>query len=244
MQQTLGIIGVGAFGEFMLKHIAPYFDIKIYDAHRDLTEITKLYRATAAPLNEMSQCSIIILAVPVRQMEETLKTIAPHIKAGQCVIDVASVKLMPATLMKQYLADGVDMIGLHPLFGPQSGKFGIHGFNIALCNINGTLKACVKNFLENHLGLNVYETTPEDHDKQMAYVQLLTHLIAKAFVKINPPNLLLTTKTYTLLCDMVELIRYDSDELFKAIQTDNPYAAETKDQFFKAMRELEDFLRD
>jgi prephenate dehydrogenase len=243
MQQTLGLIGVGAFGEFMLKHITPYFNIKIFDAHRDLEHISKLYRATPSTLQEIAQCNIIILAVPVRAMEKTLKDIAPHLKDGQLIIDVASVKLIPATLMQEILPAHVDMIGLHPLFGPQSGKFGIHNFNIALCNIAGMRASCVKEFLETHLGLNVYETTPEDHDKQMAYVQLLTHLIAKAFVKINPPDLVLTTKTYTLLCDMVELIRYDSDELFKAIQTDNPFALETKERFFNAMRELEDLLR-
>ena len=244
MQQTLGIIGVGAFGEFMLKHIAPYFKVKLFDAHRNLDEILKLYRADSVILTDIATCDIIILAVPVRQMEDTLKTIAPHLRAGQLVIDVASVKQIPSELMKKYLPTGVDSVGLHPLFGPQSGKLGIHGFNIALCNVAGARAACVTEFLQNHLGLNVYNTTPEDHDKQMAYVQILTHLVAKAFVKINPPNLVLTTKTYNLLCDMVELIRYDSDELFKAIQTDNPYAAETKTQFFTAMRELEDFLRD
>jgi prephenate dehydrogenase len=194
-------------------------------------------------LDEIALCDVIILSVPVRQMEGTLNIIAPHLKSGQLIIDVASVKKIPETLFKQYLPNDVDAIGLHPLFGPQSGKFGIHGFNIALCNIQGDRANCTIEFLQKNLGLNVYNTTPEDHDKQMAYVQILTHLVAKAFVKINPPDLVLTTKTYNLLCDMVELIRYDSDELFKAIQTDNPYAAETKEQFFKAMRELEDFLK-
>ncbi len=243
MQQSLGIIGVGAFGEFMLKHIAPYFKVKLFDSHKDLAPVTKLYRADAVSLDEIALCDVIILSVPVRQMEGTLNIIAPHLKSGQLIIDVASVKKIPETLFKQYLPNDVDAIGLHPLFGPQSGKFGIHGFNIALCNIQGDRANCTIEFLQKNLGLNVYNTTPEDHDKQMAYVQILTHLVAKAFVKINPPDLVLTTKTYNLLCDMVELIRYDSDELFKAIQTDNPYAAETKEQFFKAMRELEDFLK-
>jgi prephenate dehydrogenase len=240
---SLGIIGVGAFGEFMLKHLTPYFDITIFDAHRNLDDVKKLYRVQTGSITDAASCDVIVLAVPVRQMEDTIKNISPHLRAGQLVIEVASVKVLPDQFLKSLLPAGVDAVGLHPLFGPQSGKYGIHGFNIALCNVNGARKKCVAEFLQSRLGLNVYETTPEDHDRQMAYVQILTHLIGKAFVKINPPNLNLTTKTYDLLCDMVELIRYDSDELFKAIQTDNPYAHETKENFFTAVRELEEFLK-
>lgn len=243
MKKTLGIIGVGAFGEFMLKHITPYFTVKLFDAQRDLKPIEQLYNVQSAPLNEVATCDIVILSVPVREMDNTIKSIAPLLKAGQLIMDVASVKVLPAQFFKKHVPDTIDVIGLHPLFGPQSGKYGIHGFNIALCNINGNRAACVSDFIKNNLGLNVYETTPEDHDRQMAYVQILTHMFAKAFVKINPPDLKLTTKTYSLLCDMVELIRYDSDELFKAIQTDNPYATETKEKFFTAVRELEEFLK-
>lgn len=242
--KQLGIIGVGAFGEFMLKHLTPYFDIKVFDAHRALDDVTKLYRVTSSSLQDVASCDVVVLAVPVRQMEQTLKQIAPHLKAGQLVIEVASVKVLPDQFLKSVLPAGVDAVGLHPLFGPQSGKYGIHGFNIALCNVSGNRAECVTTFLKSRLGLNVYETSPEDHDRQMAYVQILTHLIGKAFVKINPPDLNLTTKTYDLLCDMVELIRYDSDELFKAIQTDNPYANETKENFFVAVRELEEFLKE
>ncbi len=241
---SVGIIGVGAFGEFMLKHLCPYFDIHIFDAHRKLDDVTSLYRVTESNLSDISAtCDVIILAVPVRQMEQSIKDIAPHLRVGQLIIEVASVKILPEQFLKSHLPVGVDVVGLHPLFGPQSGKYGIHGFNIALCNINGSRAECVSEFLTKRLGLNVYNTTPEDHDRQMAYVQILTHLIGKAFVKINPPNLNLTTKTYDLLCDMVELICYDSDELFKAIQTDNPYAHETKEKFFTAVRELDEFLK-
>lgn len=34
MAKTLAIIGIGAFGEFMLKHVTPYFDTFITDEFR------------------------------------------------------------------------------------------------------------------------------------------------------------------------------------------------------------------
>ena len=41
---------------------------------------------------------------------------------------------------------------------------------------------------------------------------------------------------------MVEMIRYDSEELFNAIQRDNPYVDGTKQKFFAAVRALEERL--
>jgi hypothetical protein len=41
---------------------------------------------------------------------------------------------------------------------------------------------------------------------------------------------------------MVELIRYDSEELFLAIQRDNPYVRETTEKFFAAVKALEEKL--
>ena len=60
----------------------------------------------------------------------------------------------------------------------------------------------------------------------------------------NPanPEIHQKTKTYTLLNEMVEMIRYDSDELFLAIQRDNPYVEKTKQDFFGAVKDLENFL--
>ena len=38
---------------------------------------------------------------------------------------------------------------------------------------------------------------------------------------------------------MVETVRYDSDELFRAIERENPFTKKAKQQFFAAARRLE-----
>jgi prephenate dehydrogenase len=92
------------------------------------------------------------------------------------------------------------------------------------------------------LKLNVIETTPEDHDRQLAYVQGLTHLLAKVVIALDLPEFQLTTKTYDLMAQMVAMVRYDSDELFKAIERENPFTVEAKKAFFAAARRLEEAL--
>lgn len=243
MRQTLGIIGVGAFGEFMLRHIIPYFNVRVFDAHRDLTPVAARYNVEMADLDTVCACDIVIIAVPVRGMEDVIKAIAPKIRAGQLVMDVGSVKIKPTTWLNQYMPQGVDIIGLHPLFGPQSGKKGIAGLNVAIVNVRGDRAPCVTEFLADVLHLNVHPCTAEEHDHQMAYVQGLTHMIAKVFTRMDVPAIQQETKTFSLLRQMVDLIKDDSDALFRAIQKDNPYSTETVEKFFKTVKRLEDELQ-
>ena len=241
MKQTLGIIGVGAFGAFMLPHLKPHYDISITDAV-DVSAIAQANGVKSASLAEVAACDVVVLAVPVQKMEPVLAAIAPHVKQGALVIDVASVKIKPTELMMQILPAHAAIVGTHPLFGPQSGKNGIDGLNMAVCNVRGDRAAGVASFLRDQLKLNVVETTPEDHDRQLAYVQGLTHLLAKVIVSLDLPEFQLTTKTYDLLQQLIGHVRYDSDELFKAIERENPFTAEAKKVFFAAARQLEEKL--
>ncbi len=242
-KQTVGIIGVGAFGEFMLKYLTPYFNVNIFDSHRDLAQVGELYNVEICDLDRICMSDIIILCVPVVHMGEAMTSIRHRLKKSQLLIDLCSVKTNPIKLVQSMLPEGVEYISLHPLFGPQSGKYGIHGLNITICDIGLTKRTeCIRKFLGETLGLKVHETTAEEHDREMAYVQGLTHMIAKVFSRMDVPEIHQKTKTYTLLDEMVEMIRYDSDELFLAIQRDNPYVENTKQSFFKAVKDLEDKL--
>jgi prephenate dehydrogenase len=239
MTQSLGLIGVGAFGEFMLKHVAPFFVTYVYDKYRDLADVTQTYNVTSVGFDKVCQCDIVVIAAPVNALQDIALEMKKHLKPGQLVMDVASVKTIPAAILRDTLPPGIDAISLHPLFGPQSGSQGIGGLNVAVCNVRGSRVPGVIKFLEEDLKLNAIQTTPEQHDTEMAFVQGLTHMIAKVFVSMDVPKIQQTTKTFDLLCQMVELVRYDSDELFRTIERDNPFMAEAKAKFFSAIQNLE-----
>src|SRR5262249_19009696 len=163
---------------------------------------------------------------------------APLVKPGALVIDVGSVKIKTARLMRKILPKHADAVGTHPLFGPQSGKSGIDGLNIVVCNVRGKRAACVRRFCRNALGLRVFAATPDDQYLELAWVQGLTHLLAKVVVGLDLPRFRFTTKTYEYLDRMVETVRYDSDELFRAIERENPFTGKAKREFFAAARRL------
>jgi len=244
MKQSLSIIGVGAFGEFTIKHLAPYFDLYLYDQYKDLSQVKEIYNVTVTDFSEAMKSDIIVLAVPVQAIEETVEKMAPCLKKGQLIIDVASVKSKPVAAMKSLLPEGVNVVATHPIFGPQSGLHGISGKNIVVMNVRGDKLNCVAEFLALKLQLNVIQSTPEEHDQQMAYVPGPTHMIARIFKNMDVPQITQASRTYELLEEMVGLIKNDSDDLFRAIQTDNPYVADVKSRFFKSVKDLEDNLSD
>jgi len=241
-KETLGIIGVGAFGALAAKHLAPLFDLVLYDAAIDTAPLAKEVGAASGDLRAATSCDIVMLAVPVQKLKQVLAEIAPLLKVHALVLDVASVKIKPTEAMREILPPTVSIVGTHPLFGPQSGKNGIKGLNIAICDIRGGRGKDVAKFCIEKLGLCATEVTPEEHDREAAYVQGLTHMLAKIIVALDLPTMRFPTRTYELMQQMVEMVRYDSDELFRAIERENPFAFEAKKSFFAAARQLEEKL--
>ncbi|MEM7172691.1 MAG: prephenate dehydrogenase/arogenate dehydrogenase family protein [Pseudomonadota bacterium] len=237
--KTLGIVGVGAFGEFMIRHLAPYFMIKLHDPDRDLALITRTYNAAQVDLKTCATCDIVVLAVPVQRLEMVVKEIATWVKPDGLVMDVCSVKVKPAEILSRHLPTSTNIICTHPLFGPQSGRRSIAGLKISLCDVRGQKGKPVAAFLRDKLHLKVIEATPEQHDRDMAYVQGLTHLLGKILTDLELKGIRQTTKTFDLMMEAVSYLEHDSLELFKAIQQENPFVAEALARFFSAAKRQE-----
>jgi prephenate dehydrogenase len=231
----LGIIGFGAFGRLMATHLRPHFALYAYDpANPEPVEGVAM-----ADLATVAGCGIVVLAMPVDRIADAIAAISPYLKAGTLVLDVGSVKVRPAEAMRRLLPDHVDIVGTHPLFGPQSARDGIAGLKIAVCPIRGRAARRVAAFLRRALRLQVFITTPETHDREAATVQGLTHLIAKVLVSMEPLPTRLTTASFDMLMRGVEMVRYDAPEVFMAIERANPYSAEVRKRFFALAAELD-----
>lgn len=126
------------------------------------------------------------------------------------------------------------------MFGPQSGKHGITGLKVVLCPVRG--RSGLRHFLETVLALEVLEMTAEEHDRQMAYIQGLTHWVARALREIHMPDLQLATPAYRHLLSIEEILRQDTDALFLTIQRENPFASEARDELRTRLVELEQWI--
>jgi len=237
----MGIIGLGAFGQLLVQHMRPYFCVRAYDPAPKAQAFADEAGIALCSLAECAHADLVVLAVPVLQIGPVAKAIAPYVLPGTCVFDVASVKLGPTRAMADALPDHVRIIGTHPLFGPQSAKTGLKGLKVSICPVRGAgtkRVAQVIAFLREHLQLDAFLSDAQSHDRDMAMVQGLTHLIAKVLDEMEPLPRRQTTLSFDYLVNAMQLVRGDSDELFRAIERENPYSADVRETFFRLIDEL------
>ncbi|MGX7705049.1 prephenate dehydrogenase/arogenate dehydrogenase family protein [Methylobacterium sp. Gmos1] len=240
---ALGLIGFGAFGRLVAAHLAPFFTLCVHDPFAPAAAFAAA-GVDACGLDEAAGCPVVILATPVPTLAEVVRKVAPHLRPGALVLDVGSVKVRPAEIMRAGLPPCVDIVATHPLFGPQSARDGLRGLKIAVCPVRGDRGVEVGVFLRRALGLTVILTTPEAHDREAAAVQGLTHLIAKVLVAMEPLPTRMTTRSFDLVMQAVGMVRHDAPEVYHAIERENPYAGEVRRRFFELAARMEGELEE
>ena len=235
---TIGLIGLGAFGRLTAAHLGAHIPLIGYDPA--VTVAPK--GVTLRPLAEVAACDAVILATPAPALSAVIAAINPYLRPGAVVLDVGSVKVVPTEIMRRELPSYVDIIGTHPLFGPQSARRGVRGLKIVICPIRGRGARPLAAYLRKTFGLDAIIATPEAHDREAAMVQGLTHLIAKVLVEMEPLPRHMTTASFDLLTKAVDMVRHDAPEVFYAIERMNPYAPQVRRRFFALAAELADSL--
>ncbi|MEK4031550.1 prephenate dehydrogenase [Methylocystis sp. IM3] len=227
----IGVIGFGAFGRLMAQHLSKHFRVYAYDPVPPQGGSAEMCGAMLTDLSTAAKCPVVIIATPVDRLEGTIEAIIPHLRRGALVLDVGSVKKIPAEIMRRNLPEQVEIVATHPLFGPQSARNGIRGLKIAVCPIRGRRGRRVAAFLRKVLGLRVIMTTPDAHDREAAMAQALMHLIAKALIEMEPLPTRMTTRSFDLLMEAVDMVRYDAPEVVQAIEGSNPYVGKARRRF-------------
>lgn len=237
----VGIIGYGDFTKVILEWLAPYVDFVV--SSRSHSDGDAGHGARFAPLKEVLSQPIIVPSIPSQFFEEFFTTNKQYINPDALVIDVCSVKVKPLAVLEQCLPETCSIIGTHPLFGPTSIKKsgGIKGLRCVVSNVRSSTeqhKSLVA-LLSEQAGLHVLERTPEQHDKEMAYVQGLSHYIARVMDIMDIPKSEMSTLAYDDLYDMKMVQAKDTWDLFESIMHENPFALEVNQQFKAAQDKLD-----
>ncbi len=230
--KTVGLVGLGRFGKMAYRYLPQGSQLRVYDS--DPTKLEGI--AEAASFQEVVGSQLLLLCIPISAIEPTCREMAPHLKSGQVVVDTCSVKEAPLRSMLTLLPDDVEVLGTHPLFGPDSGRHGIAGLKIALCpaRIRPETYQTIRDYLETQR-LIVVETTPEDHDRCIAQSQAIFHLIARAIKQLGWGGHSISTPGPTTFYHLVDSVQHDTDQLFLDLERENPYAEECRRQFIERL---------
>jgi cyclohexadieny/prephenate dehydrogenase len=134
----------------------------------------------------VNDADLVIVSVPVGSSGAVAEEIAPALKSGAIVTDVGSTKRSVIAQMSPYIPDGVHFIPGHPLAGteksgPDAGFAEL--FENRWCiftPLSGTDPAALDKLSEfwRRCGSNIDTMDPDHHDKVLAIVSHLPHIIA------------------------------------------------------------------
>jgi len=197
-------------------------------------EVTKLSRPYSDDeiCATLTDCDLLMLSVPVTAMESVLDQMLPHLSAPTILCDVGSVKMQPMKVMLDKY-DG-PIVGTHPLFGPVIPK----GFTPKVAIMPGrdtdTKAASKVAALMDACGYVSFDSTPEEHDRSMAFIQGLNFTSTVAFLAaardVDGIENFLTPSFQRRLDAAGKMLNQDM-ELFEIISEANPFLQETNRKF-------------
>jgi len=211
----VGIIGgTNGLGAWFHRYLSSKgFEVYVSGRHTELTN---------TQLAKMSD--IIIISVPISTTESVIKEVLPHIREGSLLMDFTSLKEGPMKCMSE-ANENIGVVGLHPLFGPLVNT--LNGQKIVVCKHRpNKLWYIIEEFFKKE-GAKLIELDPKTHDKQMAYIQALTHFYNIAYMKtLKDSNFQpikdLTTPVFTLQSYIIGRIFGQNPELYADIEMLNP----------------------
>ena len=238
------IIGFGRFGQLLARILESEFEILVMEHDDSLRPLIAARKYKLVGKEQIPEADCIFLAVPISKTEEVIRSISGFVKENQLVMDVCSVKVHPANLMRKYLT-GCQLLATHPMFGPDSAKDGLKGLKIVLCPLRvvDDLVEYWKNFWQKR-SVEVIVTTPEEHDREAVYSQAFTYTLAKMVNLMEIPEIKITPKSFEAIKTVAEYSANDSLQLFHDMLFYNPYFKDMKAKLEKVMGQTSIILKD
>ena len=235
----IGLMGYGRFGALTARYLAQDYAVRVFSRSQSPDDIAAS-GARAGSLEEVCQQPFVILCVPISAMPATLRRIAPLLPAKAVVIDVCSVKIQPIQWMRELLPPEVFILGTHPMFGPDSAADSLEGRKLVLCRerMPASLYRRIYRYLIERK-LEVIETTPEDHDRQIAVSLSLTHFIGRSLSAFGAGDLKIDTEGYRRLVYTLGVVEHDTWQLFEDMHRYNPFASNARTDFMQAMQAID-----
>ncbi len=199
---TIAIVGLGQIGCSLgkaLKKAGGNFEIVGHDREPGANNLAKKYNAVDRTawnlINAVEGADLLILAIPVSAMRDTLKAIGPELKPGCLVLDTCAVKAPVLAWADEFLGEGVSFVGGDPIVqiaAAEDVKAGADLGNpdlfqnvmFCLCPSTKAQPTAVQlaSDLVSTLGANTYFLDAHEHDGLTAGVEHLPALLAAALL--------------------------------------------------------------
>jgi len=204
--EKISIIGLGLLGGSLGLAVQSTFPQakRLGYSHRAVTRSKAIELGSVDAIypdvaDAVRDAQLVILASPISTFEPLMQAMADHLSPGCVVTDVGSTKVLPVRWAHRYLNKTIQFLGSHPMAGSE--QRGVEfaradlffGAPCILTPTPQTKKSTVR-FLKEFwqaLGMRVQIMNPPEHDRVLARISHLPHLLATAMVNISDPQELL-----------------------------------------------------
>ncbi|OPY11965.1 MAG: T-protein [Syntrophus sp. PtaB.Bin001] len=234
----IGIIGgKGDMGRWFA-HFFSQEGYTVHIAHKD----------EGMSLAEMgARCSVVMVSVPIGVTCEVIEKIGPAMRKDALLMDITSIKAEPVEAMLR--STECDVIGCHPLFGPEVPS--LEGYSFVICPARtgkGTWLSWLRTLLRKN-GARLVETTPEEHDRFMGIIQGLNHFNTMTFgvamdalgVDIEALKPFMTPIFEEKIRIIREVFNHNA-RMYSEILTRNPYLPAILERYEQTVGELKHLI--
>jgi prephenate dehydrogenase len=187
-------------------------------------------------------CRVVVISVPIRKALPLIRRIGPLMSEDSLLMDLTSVKEAPLAAMMS--CSRSEVVGLHPLFGPDDDS--PRERKMVICRGRGDRgMRWIKGLLQ-EAGVETLIMDAAEHDRFMGIIQGANHLATLALaLSIKRSGVPLeqlvrcATPVFMERLERVQAMLGQPSELFSALMMGNPHAWE----FLKAVKgSLEEWL--
>ena len=239
MKKSITVIGAGGqMGQWFTKYFNSIgFEVTGHDSENKVTG--KDIIVSESLVGSILKADYVVLCTPTRRTPEIIRLIAKEMKRGTYLIEISSEKSKVVSSLSK-MPTKINPICIHPMFGP--GIKALKGQNIISVPIKDAKKelTMAKTLFE---GANFVTIDAVEHDKKIAVILGLTHLMNLVFANIisKDEKTMLTEKmsgtTFRVQKTLAEGIMTESPELIETIIA-NPEIRRVAEELWKDIGRL------
>ena len=254
---NVAIVGLGLIGGSMAKSIKNRTAHTVWgaDLNSETMTMARMCGAIDAPLTEenLPQADLILVAIRPGAAIEWVRQHADRIAKSAILVDLCGVKrTVVAAIAPVAEQHGFAYIGGHPMAGRERGGFTAStedlyvGASMILTPDKRTdmrLLETLKAFFLDLGFAGLTFSTPEEHDRIIAFTSQLAHIVSSAYVK-SPEAQKRRGFSAGSFQDMTRVARLDEDMWTELFLDDEDFLTKELDELIGHLTDYRDALRD
>lgn len=200
MEFTITIVGLGLMGGSMAKALRGWRNAVIAGVDKDTDVVSqsladgtvdRCYLAGEPNSAEALSANVVIIALHPLAALEFIKNNGRHARAGSLWTDIVGVKKAVMEHAQEFIAEGVDFIGGHPMAGLEKFGYGnsvktlFQGCNYVIVRPDGASDGSLELIRDMVFYIGASRITFSEalhHDTMIGYVSQMPHVLAPAII--------------------------------------------------------------